>query len=806
MSAFSTLPLKILNSSGDLKQLTSLEEELFANEGGLALVGAYPTVSDRYGGSITLTNTADDSAIGVYKDTFYTVPIGTHPGTSISSGSTTTTVRQMTDSAYEIPFTGVVPTLIVADSDGHLHDMDSASYNALAKRVNEIVQTQEGVGTFRLSATQPTSEYEKWIDTVFTDTLTNGSTDYHIWRKITINVDPEAYYPIKRTGSNSYQEMTASEVGEVGNGMIQQGFFLNGVGEYELRSDSDGAPTAYGTWEARGTALDTKNTVGPVQYTTIQYTSPQFSRQYTGQYLGTYTNLRYSTLFQNFVGVRQINYAGVRNYGSTFVGIRSFTATFAGVRPQGQQFVGERQFVGQRNYAGIRSYSDNFQVQYSGVRNYVGQFAGPQTFIGNRNFTGIRNFAGFRQVNYAGNFTGTNYTGFVGIRQVYYSGARQYAGTRIFIGRRYYTGTRYFIGVRFFEGSRYFTGYYTGARYFAGPRQYTGVRQFLGNFGGPDNFTAASFTGSRYFGSIFGPQLAFIGERQFLSSGAAYPVGNPLANQSFAGTRNYAGNRPGGAQQFGVSPVSPTQPSFTGYYDFTGSYLGTRGYEYFNPQYFNPAFVGFTTTTGFLSGPQAFQVNVGQPQATYFTDPGQFLGPATQTFAGTRVAYYSGQRLKPTAFNFTDTQPFLTADPALQTFVGVRNFAGPRGYSANFQVQYAGVRNYASQFLATTPQTFVGERTFAGVRAFANTFTGVRSSPVDFAGVRGYSTNFLGATPQTFAGTRAVLYTGYYSAQYTGQYTSNYTSQYSAQYTGDTVLATPGTIRTYTLYVRVSET
>ena len=778
MPAFSTIPLKILNSSGDLKQLTTVEEEIFANEGGLGLVGAYPTVSDRYGGAITLTNTADDSAIGVYKDTFYTSPIGTHPGTSISSGSTITTLRQMLDSVTEVPFTGAVPTLIVADSDGDLHDMDSASYNALALRVNELVQTQEGIGTFRLSATQPTAEYVKWIDTVFTDTLVNGSTNYHIWRKETVNVDPETYYPIKRTGANSYQEMTASEVGEVGNGMIQQGYFLNGVGEYELRSDSEGAPTAFGTWEARGTALDTKNTVQDVQYTTVQYTSPQFSRQYTGQYLGTYTNLRYSTLYQNFLGVRQIAYAGVRNYTNQYIGIRAFSANFVGVRPQSQTFIGARTFVGQRNYAGVRGYVGQFTGYFSGSRNYTSsptQYlrSGIQ-FEGARNYTGQRNFTGQRTIAYAGNFSATVYQTFLGSRQVYFSGQRNYAGVR------YFSGTRYFAGVRNFVGQRTFTGYFSGTRTgnetnFNGPMP--------GNFSVFGPFTQQAFLGIRYFPSNPSPPInpGFFGEfytliLYFLEGGGI--SNSPGGGQTFSGWRQFAGVR---TWQFAGTRASPG--------NFSDTFTGTR-------QFSGPDDIAV---------PGQFAIAPYDP-AGYFTRPAQqFLGWAAYNFVGPRTAYYSGNRPQQVNFNFTSQYSIPFASPAIN-FVGSRKFAGSRNYAGNYSRLFSGTRNYGGQYLSTTPLSFVADRSFVGVRAFANTFLGVRSSPVTFVGTRPYAGDFTGATPQTFAGTRAVLYTGYYSGQYTGQYTSNYTSQYSAQYTGQTVLAIPGSIRTYTLYVRVSAT
>jgi hypothetical protein len=810
MSAFSTIPLKILNSSGDLKQLTTAEEALFANEGGLGLVGAYDSVGARYGGSLTLTNTANDSDIGVYRDTFYTSPIGTHPGTSISSGSTTTTLRQMTDAVTQVPFNGAVPKLVVCDSDGALYEMDSASYNALALRVNDIAVSTEGVGSFRLSATQPTSEYVKWIDAVFTDTKVNGSTDYHIWRKETVNVDPEAYYPIKKIGDQDYQEMTASEVGEIGNGMIQQGYYLNGVGEYQLRSDSDGAPTASGTWEARGTALDTKNTVQNVQYATVLYTSPQYARQYTGQYLGTYTNLRYSTLFQNFVGIRQVNYAGVRNYTNQYVGIRSFTNTFVGVRPQTQQFVGQRTFVGSRYYVGSRAWSGQFTGNFSGVRYYTGQFVADRTFAGARDFTGLRYFSGTRVLPYTNTFTGPRSQDFLGSRQVNYTGPRPYAGVRYFTGLRYFAGVREFLGTRYFSGARQFATDYAGQRSYTSayqsgtpvaPMQWGTAPIAFGSVV-PGSFAQESYTGTRPYG------IWYAGTRQFLANGASFPVGNPAANNTFTGTRgsNYTGIRTyAGFRYFtGLRQYSS---------NFTGNYTGIRGFES-SPIYFARAVQNFTSVNPIF--PQFNYLSFGA-WVTDYTDE-LFLGWAAITFVGTRNFPFEGVRNWATAQNFVrpvGAGPIIDANTGHfivpGNFVGQRTFVGTRAYSGNFAGQFAGVRYYLNNtgFLhlgQLNNLQFVSDRTFAGVRAFSNDFVGVRSSPQTFGGSRPYSGNFIGPATITFAGTRAVLYTGYYSGQYTGQYTSTYTSQYSAQYTGQTVVAIPGTIRTYTLYVRVSAT
>jgi len=88
----SSIPLKILNSDGDLREFTPIEENYLAYAVGQALL-----TPDT--GSLTLDPSG--VAVGSYVDTYFNQSPGTHPASQITSGSTTTTLRQVAGPASE---------------------------------------------------------------------------------------------------------------------------------------------------------------------------------------------------------------------------------------------------------------------------------------------------------------------------------------------------------------------------------------------------------------------------------------------------------------------------------------------------------------------------------------------------------------------------------------------------------------------------------------------------------------------------------------------------------------------------------
>ena len=808
MSSYESIPLTLKTGAGDgsIQQSDAALEEWMSYWASEKIITSYPNTTDRYSKSLTLDPTNAD-LIGTYVDTFYNEPVGTHPGTSISEGTISTNLYQMADSASTTRYIRSYPIPVVTDSDGEIYEMQDAGILELAQRIAGQVHVNSFAGAFKLATTSPGSGWTKWIDSAFTDTTTSGDVIYHIWRltsnSIASEPDAPAHFPLalKDGVSPDLREITKEEAKEIAREILLIGQVTTGVGDYELRSSVQGAPTASGTWVARGTALDTKHIVGNVQYSSEQFTSPQFSRQYTGQYVGQYTGISFADVDRQYSGSRGFQFTGSRNYSA--------------------------QYQGSRNYGG----------QYAGSRNYNEKYAGTRTYAGIRYFTGGRYYAG----NYArnSNFGGLTPATYYVIS--YYSGERQknktFAGNRAIPYSAYYAGfrSRVYSGPRVFEYTAGYVGVRAGGQIFyqqyAGPRSFAGTRAFGNSYAGGSQ----SFAGTaKQFNGLYRP-----GQKQF--TGLYRPGQLPFSRQiPFPFTGYYSGSyvrvfsppsQPGGGGQ-------PLQPGGGNISEKTGDSGGFASpFDVFEVYY-----TGFRTRytvgyrTAYYSGQRQWQF-AGQRMWQWSgpssfagsrlfsgarTSPGSFVGQ--RTFAGNRSTYtivfnfFNGFRQYFTNQIFSGPYPqsFLGSRDRIvsQNFVGQRPFGANYALSQTFYVQlpaaYAGVRYFAGErvnrFQFTRNQNFSKTEYFAGSRNYGRQYVGSRNYIGQYQGSRNYGADYAGTRPFQFTGQVPTTYTAQYTGYYTGVYTGNYTSQYSNQYTGQTITSQKETIETFTLYCRISDT
>ena len=671
-SAFSkSIPVAFYTGStnGDFKQISTTNENFYAYAGGQGIVNDNSSVSSRFHNSLTSTNTALDSAIGSYTDTFYTDPVGTSSGSSLNSGSTTTTLYQMKDSdGFGHYGESDSPNKPVAvDSSGNIWEMDSAAFTRLGVRVAEVKNTNDYPGTFYLSSTQPSGDYRKWIDVVFTDTRAAGDVDYHIWQRETMTTPPTAanFYALKLKDSDQphLKEMSLLQLQTSMASCILAGEQESGIGDYELRSSAQGVPTRPGTWVAKGTAVDTRNVIDSDATYATSYTSPFYTSQFTRQYTGQYTRLEYADVPSTFAGFRQETFAGSRNYLHIYGGSRNFSGQYAGSRlyAAATGYAGSRTYSG--NYSGSRSFASS-PVQYAQLNvTFSGQRFSPATFAGTRvsantTFTGTRPSAAYfvGPAGYLGSryFVGGGPGTFAGFRPANFGGERafvtmisgQYAGQEpgTFAGTRVssptsFAGTRessrveyidlsglgeppvtlYFVGTvpGSFTGTRQVPGNFSGTR----PAIYAGGRFYSGNYLGPSpgnfsGFRSTDYLGTRYFVGIADylgtRQVAgdFVGTRQVPANfvGTRATAGNFVGNRYFAGSRTFADDYSGSRL------YAANSPGYSGSRNFAGQYAGSRNY----------------------SGGYAGSRN-------YSSSPTQYLGPAPAVFSGTRPATYTGQ-------------------------------------------------------------------------------------------------------------------------------------------------------------------
>ena len=181
MSA-SSIPLKLQNANGDLQEFTPSDELYLSFAVGQALVAA----ASNDVGNISLT---DGQSIGSFVDSYYNEISGTHPASQITGASVTTTLKQVSGPADESGADFVRPVgYYDVDPNPGFYEMVDGDMDNLAGRVLSNLVQNDYIGTFKLSATQPSPDYTKFIDSVFSDTHGNGSagtvvTNYHIWMR-----------------------------------------------------------------------------------------------------------------------------------------------------------------------------------------------------------------------------------------------------------------------------------------------------------------------------------------------------------------------------------------------------------------------------------------------------------------------------------------------------------------------------------------------------------------------------------------------------------------------------------------------
>ena len=691
-----SIPVTLDDSqNGSIRQLSEANEDWFAYLAAEALSVEYPEVSDRYNKSLTLSP-INSSLIGSFTDTFYNEPVGTHPATSISEGTTTTNLYQMNDSASPAVVYSHTPFPLVTDSSGDIFEMPDDAIQEFGNRIAGLVAVNQFAGAFRISSTSPGPGWSIWIDSAFTDTRTSTDIPYHIWRLSSVNgaVEPDApnsyLLKLKDDITSDIQEMTLAETTEVLREALLIGQAATGVGDYELRSSAQGAPTN-GTWVARGVATDTKHLVQDVQYASTQFTSPTYSSQYTGQYAGTYTGVSFADVPVQYAGVRDHVFGGDRTYSGQYVGSRTYSGDYAGSRNYGAQYVGPRSYAGIRSFAGFRS----FGAQYGGaVGSFVtndGFFSRTGNFKGSRdkpaNFAGVRNitygaqYGGFRPYPFAGNRGTWVPQGFNGVRFMYmpypvidydctnYQGAGtgNYTGIEPIescVTFQYYAPRPVFVqgGREIFvptltEGTR--CNYSTSSNYRPYPitnfsqscetqyldypfiLNFNGVyfrnvfAYFLGYFLGPspDNFagsrvkaTPQNFAGVTTYGGNYGGVRSYAGTRVFV-------VYTPV---QYAGSRPKPGNFSSSGQFTGPS-------NFAGSRNYGKDYSGSRNY--------GAQYQGDRTYSGNYTGPRGAQFT-GLVPTTYTA---QYTGVYSGVYTGNFTSQYSNQYTGQTITALTET-------------------------------------------------------------------------------------------------------------------------------------------------------
>ena len=354
-----SVPIKLSDTNGNLKEMTTTEEAYLSYQAGLHLAAQAQTAV----AALTTSNSSSTN-IGTYSNTFFNQAIGTHPGSGISTGTTNTVLYQKSGT----PATngGDFHRPITWDDDNTATDeFTDANMNTLLARLSAVVFANNYPGTYKLASSTPGSDYDEHLADVFTDTqASNGSTITHsIWQRQTMTA-PTAVRPVKiKNDSSSFdglQEMDDAEIKHTFGTWLRKYTMAaaNNIGAYQLRSSASGVPSATGTWQAQGTATDTKKTTSDVNYSASY--SGTYSATYSADYSGTYS----ATYSADYINPDGANFQRVRHIPGYNVASQTYVANFLGPATFTGNYVG--------NYTG--AYTGNYVGNYTGA--YTGNYAG----------------------------------------------------------------------------------------------------------------------------------------------------------------------------------------------------------------------------------------------------------------------------------------------------------------------------------------------------------------------------------------------------------------------------------------------
>lgn len=536
--AVTDIPLKIKDVDGNLQRFSTSEENYLAYQMGLGLAER----SDSDVSALTL-NSSGATEVGSYTNTFYTDPVGTHPGSSITAPSSiTTTLYQVNGNADSSGSDWRIPVGF-QEADKSFREMNDSDFDSLMSRLLTTYTTNDYPGVYKLDSDGfSDSDWDVHLSSVFSDTQTDGTTvDYNIFQRQSIT-PPSTVSPVfvrrsaGRSGSydGGVQEFTDPQIKYTFAQKAKTLTMSNGIGTYQLRSSAQGAPSDPGTWVSKGIAIDTRKEVSDSNFTqsyASDYTgdfsgssTTEYAAQFTTNYSGLYTKQYGGTYTGSYAGV----YGGLldKSYVGDYVGVRAFAGarTFSVTVPAqylgtvSQQFTGFflRQYTRQFTAFFVKSYVATFSGAYkregsSYTASYRGSIPGPSfAFFPGPSYTAtlsyIGEFSSFYVRWYTRQFS-ANFSGAV---------AKQYTG----ISQALYTGTttNFYTGIRFFSGSRNFTGTYTGqftrsyGGSFSGSFSGQFSSQYLGTYA--RQYTAqyaqqylGSYTGS-YSGAIYATQYA----------------------------------------------------------------------------------------------------------------------------------------------------------------------------------------------------------------------------------------------------------------------------------------------------------
>jgi hypothetical protein len=809
------IPLKINNAGGtEIKQFTTAEENYIAYQIGLHLA------ADSANGDGTITSNSSHTSIGSYTNTFFNEAVGTHPSTSITTGSTTTPVYQNQTSAIETDSDIETPIMWV-DSGGEtgFKQMPTGDLNAAVDRYISTIFTNDYPGTFKLASSSPGVDYSVHISSAFTDTRTDGtSIAYNIYRRDSYTA-PTAIRPLYVRDNGGFDGIQAMNDRQIKYSFGQRAKTRIGaskIGTYQLRSSAQGAPTDPGTWVTAGAATDTKQTTSDVVY--VRDSTTNFATQYTKNYTNSYDTSYVEAYIADYEKTFTSQYERIYTQAYNVSYIDGLPLTVLGMDPKVYTGVGPNYYVAVEGY--VADYEKAFIP--GGLTTPV--YAGSSIYYVNTEYTSTQVYTNSSFADPAGTYLNT---------QIYINALYDDFGQQVVqYGRaRMYTNTQMPTFSPFVDGP-------TGITISPGDPNSSG---YINTFDGPgyipdDTIYDRSFTA--LYQSVFVAYYVGNYEKSLIynNAGTLYSAGPVIYDstgfqQTVIYTKQYTGQ------------YQP--PVYIGQYDrnvitrqvyYTGGYAGavqiayTRGVSYQGVIVRNDTYTAFARYS--TLAPRFYQGSVGtgnlrsyQISLTYTrsSNIAQFyLTNVVYSGNGPELLYTQRYTKEFLTTNFyeegyvTGTGNYTSASPAqIGNYTTILYYLG--SYSATaletFQNFYAPIysgQSYLGDYAGDTPgvsydisylsvfdppeYNTVFTRQYTGGFAVTN-YAG--SYTIDYQGL--YENIYTNVFLNSYISNYDAVFDNFFYAQYQQDYLGNFEGNFA----GETIQASNQTEETYTLYVRI---
>ena len=690
----SSVPLKLKDSSApvELQQMSTTEENYLAYQVGLGFASLDSSSVNQLGTNLSGSN----RTVGTFTDTSFDSAVGTHSDL-LTISQTDTLIRQKTGTASIVNTNYRVP-VSMRDSGGQtiIDEMDGTKLNPLLDRIASRIYTSDYPGTYKLGTSAPSGDYSVNLADVMTDTRSDGhSLTYNIYKRNTMTA-PTTVRPfaIKRSSGRTgtyqgLQVMTDDQIKYSLGIKIRNRISANAnsIGSYKILSSATGTPTNAGfagTWQAKGTATDTRQDAVLAEYTRSR--SSTYTRTRNSTFSADYQRTRASTFLRSSTTSRSSTYSATytktrtSNYSPAFVG----------------DYIGNYTTTTSDSFTRTSTRTDVFTRATQG--NFVGNYTDSTEYTGNytRNFTG--------------NYLGTPY-------------ARSFSRT-LYVGpdqERYWYSSYFSQDFTRNSTSDFTRNSVDGASY-----QRTSTVTFTGNY-----TRLASFVGN-YTGET-GQDFTRNSQRVTSTNFSRNFIGDYVGNFTRTRNSNYARNFEGNYSRNFTG-------NFTGDYSrtFVGNYL--RNYSRTRVQtVFTRSFSTYQTGKGIWQ--YSSSSYVGSPQYYISNYSRQFLryrDANYQRFRATNYARaYAGQYARnyqrsfvgnyTSEFDRTRSSNYVGAGTFTRDFLG--NFVG--NYARNFEAQYTGnyTTNYTGNYVGNYSRDFLGNY----ARTFAGNYTGttIGASPVN---------------------------------------------------------------------------